>query len=58
MELVGANRDRRITGTEQLPGYVNYFIGQDPAQWRRNVPTYARVRYTRVYPGVDLVYLR
>jgi hypothetical protein len=56
MEIVGANRDRQVAGTEQLPGYVNYFIGQDPAQWRRNVPTYARVQYSGVYPGVDLVY--
>ncbi len=56
MELRGANRDRPITGAEQLPGFANYFIGRDPAEWRRNVPTYARVRYSRVYPGVDLEY--
>src|SRR5262249_31008640 len=27
-----------------------------PAQWRTNVPTYAKVRYEAIYPGVDLVY--
>ena len=34
----------------------DYFIGNDPKKWRTNVPTYAEVRYSSVYPGVDLVY--
>src|SRR5207245_3729643 len=38
------------------PGHVNYFIGNDPAKWRTDVPTYGKVRYAGVYPGVDLVY--
>ncbi|HXW16502.1 MAG TPA: SBBP repeat-containing protein, partial [Terriglobia bacterium] len=38
------------------PGKANYFIGNDPSKWRTNVPTYAKVRYESVYPGVDLVY--
>ena len=41
---------------ESRQGIVNYFIGNDPAAWRRSVPTYARVRYRDVYPGIDLVY--
>jgi hypothetical protein len=56
MELLGGKRDAQAVGLEQLPGYANYFLGQDPAQWRRNVPTFARVRYSSIYPGVDLVY--
>ena len=32
------------------------FIGNDPAKWHTNIPTYARVRYAEVYPGIDLVY--
>ena len=30
------------------------FPGDDPKQWRTDVPTYARVRYEAVYPGIDL----
>ena len=56
MDLAGANRDLRVTGVDQLPGVANYFIGNDPAQWRTGVPTYAKVKYTGVYPGIDLVY--
>ncbi len=33
-----------------------YFRGNDPAAWRTGIPTYARVEYVDVYPGIDLVY--
>ena len=56
MKLVGANPHPEVVGLEELPGKSNYFIGNDPAKWRTNVPTYARVQYKDVYPGVDLVY--
>src|SRR2546425_11337089 len=56
MKLVGANRAATVTGLDRLPGMSNYFIGNDPTKWRKDVPTYARVKYKGVYPGVDLVY--
>ena len=56
MKLVGANPDPQLSGLEEQPGKVNYFIGNDPAKWRTNVPTYARVEYRDAYPGVNLVY--
>lgn len=57
MQLAGASKVAAAPmGEEPLPGTANYFIGNDPAQWRAHVPTYARVRYSQVYPGVDLVY--
>ena len=56
IKLVGANPHAKIEGLEQLPGKANYFIGNDPKKWRTNIPTYARVRYRDVYPGIDVVY--
>jgi len=56
MKLTGANSASRIEGLQKLPGTVNYFIGKDPAKWHTNIPTYAKVRYQKVYPGVDLIY--
>jgi len=56
MKLVGANPAAKGEALEELPGKSNYFIGNDPAKWRTNVPTYAKVRYGNVYSGVDLVY--
>ena len=56
MRFLGANSNAQATGVEELSGTVNYFIGNDPKKWRTNVPTYAKVRYRDVYPGVDLLY--
>jgi hypothetical protein len=56
MSLVGAARKPRVAGLDELPGKANYFIGKDPAKWRTNVPTYAKVQYRNIYPGIDLVY--
>ena len=49
-------RAAAATGASPLPGKSNYFIGNDPAKWHRDIPQFARVRYQDVYPGVDLVY--
>jgi hypothetical protein len=54
--LLGVAQNPAVIGEDPLPGRVNYFIGRDPAKWHTNVPTYARVRYKNVYPGIDLVY--
>ncbi|HEV2492095.1 MAG TPA: choice-of-anchor D domain-containing protein [Terriglobia bacterium] len=56
MRLVGANSAQAGSGEELLPGKVNYLIGDDPRRWQTGIPTYARVNFQNVYPGIDLVY--
>ena len=56
MKLAGASYAAAPVGLDELPGKVNYFIGNDPKKWHSNIPTYAKVRYPNVYPGIDLVY--
>jgi len=56
MKLLGANANATAEGAKELAGKVNYFTGNDRSQWRADVPTYGRVRYSQVYPGIDLVY--
>ena len=56
MRLAGANPAAQIAGVDLLPGKVNYFIGNKPKDWRTNVPSYARVKYAGIYPGVDLMF--
>ncbi len=56
MELLGASRKAKITGADRASGYSNYFMGNDPRDWRTRIPHYAQVRYQEIYPGVDLVY--
>jgi hypothetical protein len=54
--LSGADKNPGVVGEDRRPGKVNYFIGNDPTKWRTNVPTYAKVRYKNIYPGIDLIY--
>ena len=47
----GARRAPDLTAP--LDGRVNDLIGPE-ARWRRDVPTFGRVRYREVYPGIDV----
>src|SRR5206468_1217133 len=42
LQLVGANPEPAPSGLETLPGKANYLIGNDPARWHTDIPTYAR----------------
>jgi hypothetical protein len=55
MKFVGANANPRIAGEARQQGTVNYFIGR-PEQWRTKIPVYSRVRYSSLYPGIDLIF--
>ena len=56
MKLVGANANAAVVGVNPQPGLVSYLVGNDPKKWRSGVPTFGRVNYTKIYPGVDLVF--
>jgi hypothetical protein len=52
LEFAGGTR----TGprmTQPLDGRVHFLIGSEH-EWVRDVPTFARVRYSNVYPGIDV----
>lgn len=55
-EFLAANPHARLIGESPAAGQINYFLGNDPAGWRRHVPTFGRVRASDIYPGIDLVY--
>src|SRR5688572_1074823 len=56
MKLVGQNPQPQIQGTGLKKGVTNYFHGNDPSRWLNSVPQFEKVRYSKVYPGIDLVY--
>src|ERR1051326_1313622 len=56
IQLIGANHAARAIPLDELPTKTNYFIGNNPAGWRTQVPTFGKVRYQAVYPGIDLIY--
>ena len=56
MKLKGANLTPLVTGEGELPGKVNYLIGNDASKWHTGVPLYSEVRSKQVYPGIDLLF--
>jgi hypothetical protein len=56
MRIEGANLSAPATGLHRLPGISNYFIGNDPSRWRTHIPTYEKVQFENVRPGVNLIY--
>jgi hypothetical protein len=53
LRLTSTDPPTGAIGTKELDGKVNYFLGNDPSCWRRDIPTFAKFVYTRVYEGID-----
>ncbi|MCY7374976.1 MAG: SBBP repeat-containing protein [Pyrinomonadaceae bacterium] len=56
MRLEKANKRAKAAGEKALTGKLNYFIGSDRKNWHTDVSAFQKVRYTAVYPGVDVIY--
>jgi len=56
VHLVNSNAGTTINVEDRIPARVDYFLARDPTKWRTNVPSFARVKYANIYPGVDLVF--
>ena len=54
MAWVGADASARVVAADPLPGKSNYMLGNDPAAWKTDIPTFGKVKHEEVYPGVDL----
>lgn len=54
--FVGGNPKPEISGEASLPGHSNYLTSADSSQWVTNIKQFGKVRYSAVYPGVDVVY--
>ncbi|HTS63984.1 MAG TPA: SBBP repeat-containing protein [Candidatus Acidoferrales bacterium] len=53
--MVHGNPAPRLEGVDRMAAPTNYFVGRRES-WHTGVANYARVRYSGVYPGVDIVY--
>ena len=56
MQHIGANPKPQVKGSDLTQAKSHYYLGNNPGAWRTNISHYAKVGYTGVYPGVDLVY--
>jgi gliding motility-associated-like protein len=52
----GGNENAELLPDKPLPGYNNYFIGNDPSKWASNCKVYQGVTYKNIYPNIDLRY--
>ncbi|MBL7811909.1 MAG: gliding motility-associated C-terminal domain-containing protein [Bacteroidetes bacterium] len=44
-----------VSFEEEAPYYENYYLGDNPTQWKTEVYPVSRVRLKSVYPGIDFV---
>ncbi len=56
MRFIGASSKPKGTGVDPTGGYSNYFLGKTEKSWFTGIPRYGSVRYTNIYPGIDVVY--
>jgi hypothetical protein len=54
LNFLGANSQPAIESCGKDGAVVNYLIGNDPEEWRANVPTYRELIYRDIYPNIDL----
>ncbi len=56
LDFQGSNPNSTPQGQKPLAATANYYRGATTEQWREDVPLYAEVLYSDLYPGVDLRY--
>ena len=56
LSFIGANANPTMLGDDTTATRVSYFLGSDPTSWHTEIPTYAGVTYSGLYPGIDLHY--
>lgn len=56
VNFLGATPDAVAQGHQQVPGYHNYFLGNDRTQWAERVPLYQSATISRLYDGIDAIF--
>jgi hypothetical protein len=46
----------QLSAEDALASHTNYLIGDDPRHWHTDIPNFTRIRYSRLYRGVDAVF--
>jgi len=55
LDFVGANADVRPSGEEKTGAVISYFKGK-PEEWKAGLPTFSRIVYKNLWPGIDVAY--
>ncbi|MEQ1762513.1 MAG: hypothetical protein ABL984_05120, partial [Pyrinomonadaceae bacterium] len=54
--IAGKPSGSSLNGEGVKPGRFNYLKGEDSERWERGLETFARVRYSGIFEGIDLVF--
>jgi photosystem II stability/assembly factor-like uncharacterized protein len=55
LKFLGSKATAQVAGLHTLATKSHYFIGNQPKDWRTDVASFASVKYTGLYDGVDAV---
>jgi hypothetical protein len=56
MQWLNANSTSVAEGDEKIAAKTSYFVGNDKTKWHSGIANYQRVKYSALYPGIDLLY--
>jgi hypothetical protein len=55
LDFIGAAEDAIPSGDKKTDAAISYFKGR-PGEWKSGLPTYSRIVYKNLWPGIDLAY--
>jgi len=55
LDFVGADPNVKPRGEDRRRATISYFVGRE-ADWKTGLPTYGKIVYENLWPGIDLVY--
>ena len=53
--FLNTNKGSKASGKQARSYYLNFFQGNDPANWSGGVPAFASILVEEIYPGIDLL---
>src|ERR1022692_561612 len=53
LQFLGSSKRAQPEGQDPQPTRVNYLVGDQPQDWSQDLPTYQKVVYHGLYPGID-----
>ena len=54
VEFLNANSDLDALFESEMPGYCNYFLGNDPSKWAAHAKRYRGAWFQELYDGIDM----
>lgn len=54
VNFMNSNPNVLVTGSNRLPGILNFYKGNDRSKWASDVKQYGQVHYAGLYPSIDM----